>query len=115
MAKHLTADAPETPLEAEPTGHSPSNRKTIIIDVIRRLSILEAERKALSDEMREIRNREIKGDLGMKLSDFNVARRLYLLEGDDRRQMLSTIRETFDALGVGEQLDWITATERAAA
>lgn len=104
MARHLSSDAAESPI-----GHNATARKENIVSVIKRLAVLDEEIRSLSQARNEIKQKEVKGDLGMKISDFNIARRVYLLEGDDRRQMLATMRETFDALGIGEQLDFITA------
>lgn len=87
-------------------------RKDIIMSVIKEVSSLEAQRKSIGEEIRSIKQTKIKGDLGMKIGDFNVAMRLYSLEGDDRDELLDTIHETFDALGMGEQLDWVAASNR---
>ncbi len=107
MAQHLAAE------NTEPETQLPSNRSTTIVNVIKRLAVLDDERRALTAEINDIKQREIKGELGMLITDFNIARRMYLLEGDDRRQMLATLRETFDALGVGEQLDFLSAVAAA--
>src|SRR3546814_10647644 len=61
--------------------------------------------------MRELKQTRIKGDLGMKIADFNAAYRLYKLEDDDRDTFLDAIRETFEALGIGQQLDWLKAAD----
>lgn len=121
MATHLAAKTEPTAnteterpeIEAPPPNSN--SRHATIVNVIQRLAALDEERKSISDTIAAIKQKEIKGDLGMKISDFNVARRLYLLEGDDRRQMLATIKETFDALKIGEQLDFISAMSQAAA
>jgi len=99
--------------KTEGAGHNSGARSQTIQDVCRRLTALESERKAISDDIRSLKQTEIKGNLGMKISDFNVALRLYQLEGDDRDELLSTVRETFEALGIGEQLDWLKADERS--
>lgn len=67
------------------------------------------ERAAITEQMKSLRNTRIKGDLGMKISDFNVAFRLYQLEHEDRDSLLDTLRECFSALGVGDQLNWLDA------
>lgn len=95
-------------------GHNSAPRKKIIRDACSEITSLEAERKAIGEQIRTIKTVKIKGELGLKIGDFNVALRLYQLEGADRDQLLDTVRETFEALGVGEQLDWITASQRAA-
>lgn len=100
-------------------GHNsaltPNERKELIGNICREVTNLKADRKVISDEINKIMQKRVKGDLGMKISDFGLALRLYQLEGDDRDQMLDTMRETFEALGVGEQLDWIEVSKRVAA
>jgi predicted nuclease with TOPRIM domain len=93
--------------------HNQPDRAAAIQDVCRRLENLEGEISALQEDRRNLKNEVVKGKLGLKLSDFNVAYRLYKLEGDDRDTMLDTMRECFEALGVGGQLDWIKAAEAA--
>ncbi len=95
-----------------PKGDNSKVRADIIIEVCRKVSTLESKRKLIGEEIREIKNKNIKGDLGIKIGDFNVAYRLYQLEGEARDQLLDTIRETFAALGVGQQLDWLEVSQR---
>jgi len=49
----------------------------------------------------------IKADLGMKVADFNAAKRLADLEADPRNEMLSTLHIVFEALDINAQLDFI--------
>lgn len=98
-----------------PSGDNSKVRADIIVEVCRKVSVLEGKRKLIGEEIREIKNKQIKGDLGMKIGDWNIAYRWYLLEGDARDQLLSTVKETFNAMGVGEQLDWLEASERVGA
>jgi len=92
--------------------HNVEARKGIIADVCRELHALQSEKDAINERIAEIKNKKIKGDLGMKVSDFNFAYRAYKLEGKDRALLLDTMRETFEALGIGEQLDFISASQR---
>jgi hypothetical protein len=92
-----------------------SNRAQAIRDACRDIANLEAERDGVSEQIREIRQKIVKGELGMKLADFGMAYRLYKLEDDDRDELFGTIRECFSALGVGEQLDFLKAVDKAAA
>lgn len=94
-------------------SRSKAARKEIIRAACQKITNLQAQRDGINADIREITNTEIKGALGMKVGDFKIALRLYQLEGADRDQLLDTVRETFEALGVGEQLDWVTASERA--
>ena len=97
-----------------PGHNSLAARADTIREVCQRVTAWEAERKAISAKITAEKQKRIKGDLGMKIGDFNAALRFHQLEGDDRDQLLNTIHETFKALGVHEQLDWITASERTA-
>ena len=94
-------------------GHEVGNRRAIIQGICREIDQIDGEIATLRQQKAEVKSR-IKGELGMKVSDFNVALRLYKLEGEDRDAMLDTVRECFDALGVGDQLDWVAAAERQA-
>jgi hypothetical protein len=86
-----------------------SARRQVILDVCADLASLEARRGEITEEISSLKSQRIKGDLGMKISDFNAAYRLYRLEDADRDIFLDTLRETFEALGVGGQLDFIKA------
>jgi hypothetical protein len=95
--------------ESPPTDHNAKSRAETIQHCCREITNLEAERSSISEQVREIKQIRIKGELGMKIGDFNAALRLYALEGDDRDQFFDRLRETFEALGVGAQLDFIDA------
>lgn len=101
--------------EGATAGHNVGVRADVIRAACRDITALEAQRKKISEGIRSIKQTRIKGDLGMKIGDFNAALRLYQLEGDARAQLLATVRETFEALGCGEQLDWLKASEIASA
>jgi hypothetical protein len=92
-----------------------SNRADIIRECCRELAELEAARKTIGQQIREVKQAKIKGDLGMKISSFNVAYRLYLLEGDDRAEFLDTMSETFSALSGGDQLNFMDVLSGEAA
>ncbi len=85
------------------------NRDEVIRQACADIAALEAERKSIAEQIRAIKRQRVKGDLGMKVTDFNAALRLYSLEGEARDQFFDTLRETFSALGVGQQLDWVDA------
>ena len=96
--------------EAGP-GHNSEQRRNTIKSACAEISELEEQRKEIGQQIRTIKQKRVKGDLGMKISDFNAAYRLYLLEGDDRSQFFATLRETFRALGVGDQLNFLDVPE----
>lgn len=88
-----------------------SNEKQAIRDVCSQLLSLEDRRTGISDQIRELKNAKIKGELGMKIADFNLAYRLYKLEHEDRDETLLTIRRMFNALDIGQQLDFMSAID----
>lgn len=86
-----------------------SNRAETIRRACREITDLEGQRKALSADIASVKQSLVKGELGIKIADFNVALRMYQLEGDDRDTLFDTLRETFEALGVGQQLGFLDA------
>ena len=98
--------------KAGPGHNSREARANIIREACRKITALQDKRAAINAEMSEIKNTDIKGALGMKVGDFAIALRLHQLDGADRDQLLDTVHETFGAMGVGEQLDWVTASQR---
>jgi len=93
-------------------GHNAALRAETIRDVYRQLQDLEAQRAEISSEISDLKNVRIKGDLGMKIADFNLGYRLYKLEGDDRKTAFDAIHEAFAALGIGEQLSMFSVAEK---
>lgn len=87
-------------------------RADAIRKVIKDLRALEAQRETISGKIRELKQTVIKGDLAMKMADFAFARRLYDLDTDDQQTFFGTLRETFDALGQGDQLGFLDALDK---
>lgn len=87
-------------------------RAEIIRSACREIADLEKDREAIGAQIREIKQKRIKGDLDMKLADFGAVYRLYGLEDDRRDQFMDTLRECFEALGVGGQLNFLDATKQ---
>lgn len=92
-------------------GHNAGARKDRINYVVGRLADLEGKRKSIGEEIRSLKQTVIKGELGFKIGDFNAAYRLYSLEDEARSQFLDTVRESFAALGIGDQMNWLDATK----
>lgn len=86
-------------------------RAEMIRSVDASLDALEAKRRSISEEISAIKAEFVKGQLGMKISDFNAARRIARLEREKRDPAVMAIRECFSALGIGEQVDWVAALE----
>jgi hypothetical protein len=87
-------------------------RAELIRDAVHMLADFEAQAKALNAEIREYKQKHIKGDLGFKLADWNAVYRVSQLEVEDRNELLDCIREGFDALGIGQVVDWVDAAQR---
>lgn len=92
--------------------HNSGDRRVLIQSAYQELERFENELAEIREARKSFKDEVIKGKLGMKTSDFMAGYRLYKLEGSDRDAMLDTIRECFDALGIGGQLDWVAAAER---
>lgn len=90
---------------------TPAQRRKLIRDVAGELAGIDGEIKQLQEKRAKIKNEKVKGTLGMKTSDFNLALRLHKLEGDDRTEALDTLRECYEALTKGDQLNWLDAVE----
>lgn len=90
-------------------------RADAIRAAVRFLADSEAEIKTIREEINEYKQIHIKGELGFKMTDFNAIYRVSKLEVEDRDQLLDTLREGFAALGIGEQLDWVSAAQKDAA
>lgn len=112
MAKDLTSANVAADQEQDECETQRSNsgwRREKIVDVMKRVLGLMEERAAITADINEIMQKEVKGDLEMKISDFKVALRYYKLDTpEDRESFLDTIRECFLALGVGEQGDFFS-------
>jgi chorismate mutase len=87
-------------------------RKTIWQKAVRDILALESERKAIGEQIAAIKQQKIKGDLGLKIANFNSVLRTYKLGQDDRSEFSDTLREGFAALDIGEQLDWVAMAEK---
>lgn len=80
---------------------------TAIDHIERQISDLKADIKAIIET-------QIVADLGIKKRDFALMRKLYAIDSGERDTLFDAIRECFDALGCGEQLDWLGALDREA-
>lgn len=92
-------------------GARVNDRAERIRCAVRDIMARDAEIKSLREDVNEIKNSVIKGDLSMNASDFKIAMRIYKLEGDDRDKCFDTLRECFNALSLGKQLDWLDALD----
>lgn len=74
----------------------------------RQIDGLKAEKKAV------IETRIVAG-LGMKKAHFATAYKLHQMDQSDRDVLQDTIRETFAALGIGMQSNWLDAVDGVSA
>ena len=91
-------------------GHNAAVRADMIKDAFNQLVTLNAGKTEIADQIKKIKT-QITDDLDMKISHFNLAYKLYQLESKERDSMLDTVRECFNSLGAGDQLDWVVASE----
>jgi hypothetical protein len=113
MAKTARSDKKSRELGADGTKAAVNTdaRKEIINNTVREIHSLDGQIKTLQAERREIINKNIKGDLDMKVADFNAVLRVASLEDENRAKFLDTLRETFIAVGIGAQLSFLDAID----
>lgn len=87
------------------------DRGAVIREFFRGMAKIDADRDALNQRASSLKNTLIKGELGLKISDVMAAYRLYNLEGQDRADYISTLKESFAALKVGDQLNFLDTVE----
>lgn len=104
MAQSLSSAGEAPPLNS-------TLRAEMIREAVRWLAEREAEAKAINAEIREYKQKHIKGDLGFKIADFNAIYRVSQLEVEDRDLLLDCVREGFRALGIGQIVDWVDAAQ----
>lgn len=97
--------------ERQALANSKARQDTIRM-AVRELARMRAEVKALNAEINEFMATHIKGDLGFKIADWNAIYRVSQLETEDRDILLDTLREGFNALGIGGSVDWVAAAEK---
>ena len=92
----------------------PSNRAATIKTAVNEILRLNSEIETLQKERTAVKNKLVKGELGMKITDFNIFLRVHQLENDDRNRLFDTLREGFKALGIGEQSSFLSALDETA-
>ena len=107
------ADAKPDGKAGTTVGHNAKARAGIIRSACKELAELDRQSETINAERRELLNTKIKGDLDMSVADFRIAYRLYKLEGEKRDKLLDTMQETFKALGLGGQLNFLEEIEKA--
>lgn len=93
--------------------HNSQERQKIMREVAREIIALKGERSEISAQITEQRGR-IKS-LDIQAAEFNVVLRYMELEAEDRNKGLDGLRECFEALMPGENLDWIAVASTVSA
>lgn len=88
------------------------DRDALIRKTAAELSKLEDEREAVALRIKALKNINVKGRLGMKIKDFNVAVALHEMERPDRTGLLSTIQDVARALKTGETVNFLDIIEK---
>jgi ribosome modulation factor len=98
---------------ADEAGGLARNRNidALIRDAVKSAVNFKARIKDINDDFKEYKTRVVKGDLGWTLSEFNMLVKLYETEQEIRDRHLSRLRIGFQALSMGQQLDWVDAVE----
>lgn len=86
-------------------------RAETIRDAHQEITEYERQIDGLKAEIKAIVETRIVAGLGMKKRDFAMARKLVAFDQGERDTLFDAVRECFAALGVGEQLDWVSAAE----
>lgn len=94
-------------------GHNLANRRKLIRDFIRSLVEIDAAMQPYKDQRKDIMKR-VKDDLNMNAAQFKVAVKLAQMEQVERDEVADTIREVFEALGMGQQSNFIPVLETVA-
>jgi hypothetical protein len=87
-------------------------RAVLIRESVGHIAKLEAEAKAINAAIRKYKAEVVRGNLGFKIADWNAVFRVSQLEAEDRDELLDTLCESFEALGIGQVVDWVAAAER---
>jgi len=105
MAQSLASAAEHTSLS------NSAARADLIREAVRVLAAKERQVQEINANIREYKQKHIKGDLGFKLSDWAAIYRVSQLEVEDRDVLLDTLREGFAALSIGQVVDWVDAAQ----
>jgi len=103
MAKQLN---PESAVDQ----HSVANRATVIRDAANAMADIRAKRKELNEHAAEVRKR-VK-DMNIRTEAFDAAVRALETEQQQRDAYWDSMHECFNALGIGDQLDWEKVQQR---
>lgn len=93
-------------------NHNVGNRRVAIQNAAQEMLAIKAERKALNERAREVR--QTLKEMGVQTPAFDYALRVADMEDEAKAEYLDSLRECFDGLDVGQQLDFLDeAVDRA--
>ena len=95
-------------------SHSLKSRTNIQQECATEMRRIKATRKELNEQAGDIRKRLRDVDINVKA--WEAALRISDMEDVEARDAyMDGLRESFEALGVGQQMDWVAAQEQKAA
>ena len=113
--KHLNGEAPPNEEEGQGDDASPpansAARAEIIREACQTCEEFERQIDGLKAEIKAVIETRVVAGLGMKKRDFALARKLYAFDQSERDGTFDAIRECFNALGIGQQVNWLDAVE----
>ena len=94
--------------------HNVKSRAVIMTECATEMRRIKTERKELNEQAGDIRKRLRDVDINVKA--WEAALRISDMDDVEARDAyMDGLREAFEALGVGQQMDWIAAQEQQAA
>lgn len=120
MARDIDGDDARREAPQDATAeHNVSNRRTVLQQCCAEIRTLGAQANALAEQKKGINKqigdvfRRIKSELGIKRKSVEAIMGLVDLKDEERNETLDELREVYEALRPGEQLDWISVAENA--
>jgi len=104
------------PERAQIVGHNAKARRAMYRDKHRELTAIEAKEDDLRVKMKAFGKeksniyREVKSELGVSRTDFEVMRRVVQLSKDEREETVSHFQEIYESLRPGEQMSFLQDT-----
>lgn len=102
MAKQLNTESANEPAKT-------SNRNALIQECAQDMLEIKRQRAELNEQAADIRERL--RDAGVQTRAFDYALRVQQMEQEARDEYMDSLRESFGALGIGGQLNFLDAAE----
>ena len=97
--------------------HNIGNRRTVLQQCCAEIDRLETEAASLREKVKGVNKqigdtyRRIKSELGISRENAELVRRIVALEDEERDEALDQVKEVYEALRPGEQLDFFKPPE----